>query len=37
MSKLMDKYHRKPLTVKEKKYIIPVIEVAVGALFTLSN
>ncbi len=32
MSELIDKYNRKPLTVKEKKYIIPVIEVAVGAL-----
>ncbi len=31
MSELVDKYDRKLLTVKEKKYIVPVVEVAVGA------
>ena len=32
MSELIDKYDRKLLTVKEKKYIIPVVKIAVGAL-----
>jgi len=29
----MDKYDRKLFIVKKKKYIIPVVEVVVGALF----
>ncbi len=32
MSELINKYDRKLLTVKEKKYIIPVVKVVVGAL-----
>ena len=35
ISELMNKYDRKSLAVKEKKYIIPVLEAAVGALSTL--
>jgi len=34
MSELVNKYDRKSLTVKEKKYIISVVEVVVGALST---
>ena len=37
MSELIDKYDRKLFIVKEKKYIIFVVEVAVGASSTLSN
>ena len=32
MSELVNKYNKKSFTVKEKKYIIPVIKTAVGAL-----
>jgi len=32
MSELVNKYDRKSLTVKEKKYIIPVVKIVVGAL-----
>ncbi len=34
MSELINKYDRKLFTVKEKKYIVPVIKIIVGALFT---
>ncbi len=34
MSELINKYDKKPLTVKEKKYIIPVVKIVVGALST---
>ena len=34
INELIDKYDRKLLAVKEKKYIIPVIKVVVGALST---
>ena len=37
MSELVNKYNRKPLTVKEKKYTIPVVKIAVGAPFTPSD
>ena len=37
MSELINKYDRKPLAVKEKKYIIPVVKVVVGASSTSSN
>ena len=32
ISELINKYDRKLLNVKEKKYIIPVVKVVVGAL-----
>ncbi len=31
MSELVNKYNRKSLAVKEKKYIIPVVKIVVGA------
>ncbi len=34
INKLIDKYDRKSLIVKEKKYIIPVVKTAIGALST---
>ncbi len=34
MSELINKYDKKPLTVKKKKYIIPVVKTAVGASST---
>ena len=34
---LVDKYDRKPLTVKEKKYIIFIVKIVVGALSAPSN
>jgi len=37
INKLIDKYDRKLFIVKEKKYTVPVVEVVVGALFTLSS
>ena len=37
MSELVDKYDRKLLTVKEKKYIIFIIEIIIGALSTSSS
>ena len=37
MSELIDKYDRKLFIVKEKKYTVPVVEIAVGALSTPSN
>ncbi len=37
MSELVNKYDRKLLAVKEKKYIISIVEIAVGALSTLSS
>ncbi len=37
ISELMNKYDRKLLIVKEKKYTIPVVKIAVGAPFTPSN
>ena len=37
MSELINKYNRKPLTVKEKKYIIPVVEIIIGAPSILSS
>ncbi len=37
ISELVNKYDRKLLTVKEKKYIIPVVKIAVGASSTLSS
>src|SRR6266498_5718162 len=37
MSELVDKYDRKLLTVKKKKYTIPVVKVAVGTSSTPSN
>ncbi len=37
MSELVDKYDKKPLTVKEKKYIVPVVEIIIGALSTSLN
>jgi len=37
ISELVDKYDRKLLAVKKKKYIIPVVKIAVGALSTPSN
>ena len=37
ISELINKYDKKLLTVKEKKYIIPVVEVVIGALSTSSS
>ena len=37
INELVDKYDRKPLTVKKKKYTIPVIKIVVGALSTPSS
>ncbi len=37
MSELINKYDRKPFTVKEKKYTVPVIKAAVDASSTSSN
>ncbi len=37
MSELMDKYDRKLFIVKEKKYIIFIIEIIIGALSTSSS
>ncbi len=37
MSELINKYDRKLLTVKEKKYIIFVIKIVVDALSVSSN
>ncbi len=37
ISELINKYDKKPLTVKEKKYIILVVEIIIGALSTLSS
>ena len=37
MSELVDKYDKKLFIIKEKKYIIPVVKIAVGALSTPSN
>ena len=37
MSELVNKYDRKLFIVKEKKYIVLVVEVIVGALSTLSS
>ncbi len=37
MSELIDKYDRKPLIIKEKKYTIPVVKIIVDALSTPSN
>ena len=34
INELINKYNRKSLIVKEKKYIIPVIKIVVGALST---
>jgi len=31
ISELIDKYDRKPLTVKEKKYTIPVVKIIIDA------
>ena len=37
MSELINKYDRKPLIIKEKKYIIFVVKIIIGALSTPSN
>ena len=37
ISELINKYDKESLTVKEKKYIIPVVEVVIGALSTSSS
>jgi len=37
INELINKYDRKLLIVKEKKYTIPVVKVIVGAPFTPSN
>ncbi len=37
MSELINKYDRKLLTVKEKKYTILVVKIVIGALSTLSS
>ena len=37
MSELINKYDKKLLTVKKKKYIIPVVEATIGAPPTLSS
>jgi len=37
INELINKYDKKPLTVKEKKYTIPVIKTAVGASSTSLN
>jgi len=37
MSELIDKYDRKPLTIKKKKYTVPVVKIVVGALSAFSN
>ena len=37
MNELIDKYDRKLFIVKKKKYIIPVVEVVIGALSTPSS
>ena len=37
MSELIDKYDKKLFIVKKKKYIIPVVKIAVGALSTSLN
>ena len=37
ISELMNKYDRKLLIVKEKKYTIPVIKIVIDALSTPSN
>ncbi len=37
MSELVDKYDRKSFTAKEKKYIISIIKIVVGALFIPSG
>ncbi len=37
MSELVDKYNRKSFVVKEKKYIILVVKIVVGALFISLN
>ncbi len=37
ISELVNKYNRKPLAVKKKKYTVPVTKVVVGALSTPSN
>ena len=37
ISELINKYDKKPLAVKEKKYIIPVVKVVVGAPSTPLN
>ncbi len=37
ISELINKYDKKPLTVKEKKYTIPVVKIVVGAPSTPSN
>ncbi len=34
MSELVDKYDRKLLIIKEKKYIVSVVKIVVGALST---
>ncbi len=37
ISELIDKYDRKLLTVKKKKYIISIVEVVIDARSTLSS
>ena len=37
MSELINKYDRKPLTIKKKKYTIPVVEAVIDALSTPSS
>ena len=37
MSELINKYDKKPLIVKKKKYTVPVVKVAVGASSVPSN
>ncbi len=37
INKLVDKYDKKLLIVKKKKYIIPVIEIVIDALSILLN
>jgi len=37
ISELVNKYDKKPLTVKKKKYAVPVIKIAVDASSAPSN
>ena len=37
MSELIDKYDKKSLVVKKKKYTVPVVKIVVGALSALSS
>ncbi len=37
MSELINKYDRKLLAVKKKKYIIPVVKIIIGALSASLN